>query len=178
MTKITHSYVGQLPCGCGVALVIDDPDHPKDTAKDVAEFIAQGHVVQRMEHAAAVEAFSAKCPTYPHTDWQIRNEAARRRRELAKVGKTGLLVAVAALLLTGCMHDALESGKAGNDVTVEKLFTHDGVTVYRFSDGGYAHYYAVPSSGVRASAFSAWDESCGTNCTQHVTDEVPTMARR
>ena len=34
-------------CDCIVAAAIDEPDHPKDTAKDVADFIRRGYRVSR-----------------------------------------------------------------------------------------------------------------------------------
>jgi hypothetical protein len=78
----THCYVGALPCGCGVAIARDVPAYKKHTAKDVAEMIGNGLVVQRLPHADACAAFDKRCAEYPHTDWQHRNEAARRARKL------------------------------------------------------------------------------------------------
>lgn len=34
-------------CDCIVAVVVDEPDYPKDTARDVAEFIRRGYRVYR-----------------------------------------------------------------------------------------------------------------------------------
>ena len=72
----THSFVASLPCGCGVAICLDEVDYPKDTAASVASFIKDGYQVDRMEHPQAVEAFQRQCENYPHEDWQKRNEAA------------------------------------------------------------------------------------------------------
>ncbi len=76
----THCYVGSMACGCGVALVRDMPEYPKDTAADVAGLIRSGYTVQRLPHEEACEAFQVKCANYPHTDWQRRNEMAKAGR--------------------------------------------------------------------------------------------------
>jgi hypothetical protein len=47
MAEVTHVYFGVKACGCRVAVVVDDPEYPKDTAKSVAEFIRDGYTVER-----------------------------------------------------------------------------------------------------------------------------------
>jgi hypothetical protein len=44
----THVYVGRLICGCAVAVVVDEPDRPKDTAKTVHEYMLEGYTIDRM----------------------------------------------------------------------------------------------------------------------------------
>lgn len=83
-----------------------------------------------------------------------------------------------ALFLVGCAHDAERTDIAGHGVEVERLFEHDGVVVYRFSDGGNYHYYAVPRSGVNAIAFEDRTVciSTGKVTTCHSEhDDVPTV---
>ncbi len=54
---------------------------------------------------------------------------------------------VLSLWLTGCANAPVSSGSSNNpQVPVDLLFTHDGCSVYRFSDEGYLHYYAVCGS--------------------------------
>jgi hypothetical protein len=60
----THCYVGTLACGCGVAITRDIPGYEKDTAKDVASFIAGALVVTRLPHKEACELFAAKCDSH------------------------------------------------------------------------------------------------------------------
>lgn len=36
-------------CKCGGIAAVDDPDHPKDTARSVAEVIQDGFAVERVE---------------------------------------------------------------------------------------------------------------------------------
>jgi hypothetical protein len=58
------------------------PSFAKDTAKDVADMICRGLIVQRLPHREACELFAAQCAQFPHTNWQKRNEAARQARTL------------------------------------------------------------------------------------------------
>lgn len=48
LEKCTHCYVGRKTCGCVMAVVVDEPDRPKDTARSVAEFIKDGLSISRM----------------------------------------------------------------------------------------------------------------------------------
>ncbi len=48
---------------------------------------------------------------------------------------------VALLVVAGCQKQAESSTHAGLEFKVDKLFTVDGCTVYRFSDGGYPRYF-------------------------------------
>ena len=43
-----HAYIGTKKCGCVVAAVVDNPDHAKDVAKDVAGFIRKGLSIERV----------------------------------------------------------------------------------------------------------------------------------
>lgn len=88
-----------------------------------------------------------------------------------------VLLLIAALLVTGCEAappDAFTAAHAAK--TVGLLFEHEGVRVYRFSDGGRWHYYAVQRTGPA--------EASNTVCTTHgktttcIDDEVPILVRR
>lgn len=71
------------------------------------------------------------------------------------------LILIALLLAaTGCQREAQESGRAG-DVQIEKLFTHDGCTAYRFYDGRTVHFVRC---GARTE--TTWNRSCGKSCTR------------
>ena len=87
-----------------------------------------------------------------------------------------LLLFACGLLLAGCEKKPAEetsSTGVGGKFRVERLFTHEGCTVYRFEDY-YTRYFArcdgAASSGVE------WSESCGKSCTRPVT--VPTGSVR
>lgn len=56
--------------------------------------------------------------------------------------KLKALILLSAVLLSGCNHDPVDVKTAGNGVNVGKLFTVDGCTVYRFSDGGNSIYFS------------------------------------
>lgn len=70
-----------------------------------------------------------------------------------------ILIAVIALL-AGCLKKAETSTSAGTEFVVDKLFTHEGCTVYRFSDGGNSRYYT------NCQGSTAWTEQCGKGCTR------------
>lgn len=71
-----------------------------------------------------------------------------------------LVAAVITLSATACMKQPEEASRAGNDFTVEKLFTHDGCTVYRFEDGTHYRYFT------NCKGRTEWNESCGKNCSK------------
>lgn len=72
------------------------------------------------------------------------------------------LCALVAISLSGCMEakKAETSTSAGTEFVVDKLFTVDGCTVYRFEDGGRLRYFT------NCSGSTQWHESCGKNCTR------------
>jgi uncharacterized lipoprotein NlpE involved in copper resistance len=51
-----------------------------------------------------------------------------------------LCIAAAVLALAGCNKQAESATHAGVGFVVEKLFTTDGCTVYRFQDVGYRYF--------------------------------------
>lgn len=63
--RATHDYVGfWKDCDCIVAVCVDLIDHPRETAKDVADFIRRGYRVQRYSHADFRE-LDWHCPKHP-----------------------------------------------------------------------------------------------------------------
>jgi hypothetical protein len=51
-------------------------------------------------------------------------------------------VILAVSALSGCYADPVRKGNSNNpEVQIEELFTHRGVTVYRFHDAGRAVYF-------------------------------------
>lgn len=73
---------------------------------------------------------------------------------------TKTLIILAVALLTGCFKPAETSTSAGREFVVDKLFTHEGCTVYRFYDGGNSRYYT------NCQGSTTWREGCGKNCTR------------
>lgn len=74
-----------------------------------------------------------------------------------------IIVLASVLVLASCTRRAETSAAAGADFTVDRLFTHEGCTVYRFNDAGNHRYYA----NCGGSASTNWTESCGKNCTRN-----------
>jgi len=90
-----------------------------------------------------------------------------------------LLLVVLVVMTGACASnrpDATDKATAGDSVGV--LFTVDGVTVYRFGDGGRYHYFAVRTGRPDTVTLSAWSESCGKNCTRQFVEEIPLIAER
>ena len=66
--------------------------------------------------------------------------------------------------LAGCEKKAesIEAVGVDNAFQVEKLFTHEGCTVYRFADNGRSRYYT------NCIGAASWAESCGKSCARPV----------
>lgn len=75
-------------------------------------------------------------------------------------------IAAAAAILAGCQKPAESSTSVGVEFRVDRLFTHDCCTVYRFADSGRSRYFAK-CDGATTSRVE-WNESCGKNCTRPV----------
>jgi hypothetical protein len=73
-----------------------------------------------------------------------------------------ILILAAILALAGCSKPAETSTSVGREFVVDKLFTHEGCTVYRFNDGGNNRYFT------NCQGSTSWTESCGKNCTRQM----------
>lgn len=62
------------------------------------------------------------------------------------------------------------AAQVGNGYSVERLFTHDGCTVYRFLDYGDRRYFTRCDGAASAEVF--WKEACGKTCSRQMS--VPT----
>lgn len=84
--------------------------------------------------------------------------------------KTVLAVTIC-LILAGCGKDPIQVSQTDNEqVKAQKLFTHDGITVYRFTDYGRAVYFTS-----RGDASYKSTEYCGKGCWREVA--VQTLGR-
>ena len=70
MSTITKPdcYVGIMPCGCYVAVVMDRPEYRKETAKTIAQYIQNGYriepaILEEVRHKLG----KCKCPN-PQTE--------------------------------------------------------------------------------------------------------------
>lgn len=79
--------------------------------------------------------------------------------------RTLTIAALAALsvALAGCVKEAESSAAAGRDYRIDRLFTRDGCTVYRFIDRDYRYFTRCDGA---ASSGTSWSENCGKNCTR------------
>lgn len=67
---------------------------------------------------------------------------------------------LAVFALAGCVKPAETSTAVNQEFVVEKLFTHEGCTVYRFMDGGASRYFT------NCHGSTQWKESCGKGCSK------------
>lgn len=73
-----------------------------------------------------------------------------------------ILAILALTLLSACGKPAETSTAVGKEFVVDKLFTHEGCTVYRFEDGGNKRYYT------NCQGSTSWQESCGKGCNRQM----------
>lgn len=76
--------------------------------------------------------------------------------------KTIAAIIISLIAIVGCTKQAESTVAVGLEFKVDKLFTVDGCTVYRFTDGGYNRYFT------NCHGSASWNESCGKNCTRTV----------
>ena len=80
---------------------------------------------------------------------------------------TKIMLSLAALaMVAGCEKPAEAVAHAGIGFNVERLFTHEGCTVFRFGDAGSRYF--TRCDGVAAQSTTTWQESCGKGCTHPV----------
>lgn len=96
-----------------------------------------------------------------HTKTNTGREPKKMIRKLAAVAAL-VAIALGLLALAGCEKQAETTTRAGVDFEVDKLFTIEGCTVFRFFDAGNFRYFT------NCSGSTQWSESCGKNCTQDV----------
>ncbi|WP_175137408.1 DUF4884 domain-containing protein [Achromobacter animicus] len=74
-----------------------------------------------------------------------------------------------AAAIVGCSKDPIAVSNTDNQgIPVAELFTHKGITVYRFTDGGRWVYFTSQSSDVTAQH----TENCGKGCSRSITVET------
>ena len=57
------SYISKKPCGCLCMAVLDNPDHKRDVAKEIAKAIRLGETVERVP-TETVRTMDWKCPEH------------------------------------------------------------------------------------------------------------------
>lgn len=88
-----------------------------------------------------------------------------------------IAIAACALVLAACGKPAEHSAPAGVGFNVDRLFTHEGCTVYRFGDAGEYRYFTKCDGA--ASSSSSWSETrpCGKSQCRDAR-EIPTAYER
>lgn len=79
------------------------------------------------------------------------------------MNKKIMLTLAALAMVAGCEKSPEAVAHTGVGFTVERLFTHDGCTVYRFKD--IYNRYFTRCDGITAQSTTTWQESCGNGCT-------------
>lgn len=80
----------------------------------------------------------------------------------SKVFNTVVIIVTLSLVVLGCTEEPEARSASSNPaIAVDKLFTHEGCTVYRFRDGGRDHYYAHCSDGELQTITTQY---CGKSC--------------
>ena len=76
-TGTPEAYVARQLCGCVVAVTVNMADHPKDVARDVAEWIRDGLAVEgHSVEAVRAMPFGCKCnPRRPNDQLSLGVEA-------------------------------------------------------------------------------------------------------
>lgn len=74
------TYIGRNQCGCVGLLVVDNPEHARDVAKEIGRAIRQGMSVERVKTGWVR---SKECSLAPCPDAQpcVRDQERRRRRK-------------------------------------------------------------------------------------------------
>ena len=76
-----------------------------------------------------------------------------------------LIATLVLLAVTGCYRDPLSTNRTDNQsIKVQELFTHNGVTVYRFQDGLNYVYFTSKAGPINYSK----SENCGKGCHRQV----------
>lgn len=75
----THAYVAFRPCGHPVALMVDDPEDKKETARFVAQAIRDGHRIERVTIERAREIGCVYCKCTPTKEYALSRSNAMRR---------------------------------------------------------------------------------------------------
>jgi hypothetical protein len=82
------------------------------------------------------------------------------------------IIILTAAALAGCEEKPIATIETDNPaIKVNKLFTHDGCTVYRFIDSNYQYFVkcTAPAGQVITAQQTISRESCGKNCVRSVT---------
>jgi len=63
MSETSMSYISRKPCGCLSMAVVDNPEHKKDVANEIAKAVRRGETVDRVT-SEQVRTMDWKCPEH------------------------------------------------------------------------------------------------------------------
>lgn len=63
MTSTNMSYISKKPCGCLSMAIVDNPDHKKDVAREIAKAIRLGETIERVT-LESVRTMDWECPEH------------------------------------------------------------------------------------------------------------------
>lgn len=76
--SMSYSYISRQPCGCLTVAIVDNPEHRRDVAKEVAKAIRNGEVVERVT-SESVRKIDWYCPKH-RLERALDNAAGKHRR--------------------------------------------------------------------------------------------------
>lgn len=79
----THAYMGARPCGCACALLVDNPEHKREVAKDVASWIRSGLTIQRGTIEEARQFWKDKFASCPECAARHKRACERDKKKAA-----------------------------------------------------------------------------------------------
>ena len=71
------AYIAKKPCGCIAMAVVDNPEHRRDTAKEVASCIKEGYIIERVTTDYVRENW--RC--YQHETEYLKKEVVERMQD-------------------------------------------------------------------------------------------------
>jgi hypothetical protein len=66
MPEQSMSYISKKPCGCLAMAIVDNPEHKKDVAREIAKAIRAGETVERVT-TESVRTMEWECPEHRKT---------------------------------------------------------------------------------------------------------------
>ncbi len=58
---VSMAYLGRMPCGCAMSVIVDDAKHRKTTSKTLACWVRRGMSVERLPTPEALGRITTSC---------------------------------------------------------------------------------------------------------------------
>lgn len=76
------AYIAKRECGCIVMACVDNPEHRRDTAKEVAQAIREGYVIERVSSDFVRENWFCENHKREHVTKQVLERLSGKQEEL------------------------------------------------------------------------------------------------